>query len=53
MNKKLSCSQKRNLYSSNVNCQNNPVIPVITYNNVEDQKSLILKSNKGKAGIYR
>lgn len=30
-----------------------PVTPVVTYNNIEDEKSLILLSNKGKSGIYR
>lgn len=29
------------------------VIPLVTYNNIEDQKTLILENNKGKTGIYR
>ncbi len=29
------------------------VIPLIVYNNVETEKTLILKDNKGKTGIYR
>jgi group I intron endonuclease len=31
----------------------NSIIPVITYIRIKDQKSLILKDNKGKTGIYR
>jgi hypothetical protein len=51
MLKKLN---KRNFHITGykANIANNKVIPVITYNNIEDQKSLILKNNKGKTGIY-
>lgn len=30
-----------------------PIIPVIMYRNLENQKYIILKDNKNKAGIYR
>lgn len=29
------------------------IVPVIVYTKIEDQKSLILKDNKNKAGVYR
>ena len=31
----------------------NSVIPLIIYNDIESQKFLIFKDNKGKTGIYR
>lgn len=42
-------------FNSTIKANNkyNAVIPLVTYNNIENQKVLILKSNKGKAGIYR
>jgi GIY-YIG catalytic domain/NUMOD1 domain len=32
---------------------NNVITPVLTYNNLEECKSSILKENKGKSGVYR
>lgn len=39
-------------YYSTLNVGNS-VTPMITYKNIEDQKSSILTDNKGKGGIYR
>jgi hypothetical protein len=33
--------------------KHNPIIPLVTYNEIENQKDLILNNNKGKSGIYR
>ena len=51
MLKKLN---KRNFHNTGykANIGNSKVIPVITYINIEGQKSLILNNNKGKTGIY-
>lgn len=37
----------------NINSSHNFLIPKVIYNNIETQKVLILKDNKGKSGIYR
>jgi hypothetical protein len=29
------------------------IIPVVTYNNMDKNKSFILSENKGKSGVYR
>src|ERR1700744_1045992 len=33
--------------------KNNIIIPAVTYINIEEYKSSILKDNRGKSGIYR
>jgi group I intron endonuclease len=32
---------------------NNKIIPIVTYNNMDINKSIIYKENRGKSGIYR
>lgn len=32
---------------------NSPIVPIVQYSNVTENKSLIIKENKGKAGVYR
>jgi len=45
---------KRTLNSgTNLNNLHNSVIPLVIYNNIETEKTSILKDNKGKTGIYR
>jgi hypothetical protein len=39
--------------SSNAPNNNTPITPAAFYPNAKDQKSKILRDNKGKAGIYR
>lgn len=35
------------------NNNNSNVVPIVSYINANTNKSLILKENKGKCGIYR
>jgi group I intron endonuclease len=37
----------------NNNCNNIPIIPIITYDNVFINKSTILEENRSKSGVYR
>ena len=39
--------------SAKLNDKDNSVTPLLIYDDIEAQKSLILKDNKGKAGVYR
>ena len=39
--------------NKNNNLNKTKLIPVVTYTNAEEYKSLILKENKSKSGIYR
>jgi hypothetical protein len=50
--KKLFFLQIRTLCFKS-NYENNLIIPLIVYNNIEAEKISILKNNKGKTGIYR
>jgi group I intron endonuclease len=50
--KNLPLLQIRTLHSKS-NSENSCVIPLIVYNNINDEKVSILKNNKGKTGIYR
>jgi GH15 family glucan-1,4-alpha-glucosidase len=50
-NKKFNIKNKSNINSNN--CTNTPLIPIITYNNVDTNKCTILEENKGKSGVYR
>jgi hypothetical protein len=36
-----------------LNDKHDLVIPLIVYNNVETEKTSILRDNKGKTGVYR
>ncbi len=54
INNKKYCINKRTFHIAILlRDWHNPIIPVVTYNNIEEQKTLILENNKGKAGIYR
>jgi len=37
----------------NINMNNNNIIPMVTYNNINVNKFSIISNNKGKSGIYR
>ena len=50
--KKLFFLQIKTSYSKS-NYNNNSIIPLVIYNNIETEKASILKDNKGKTGIYR
>ena len=53
-NNREYCIKKRTFHITIIlNDWHNPIVPVITYNNIEEQKTLILENNKGKAGVYR
>ena len=43
---------KKALMIKNKNSSNS-MIPIIIYKDIKNQKSIILKDNKNKAGIYR
>lgn len=48
-------NNKSNLYNNinNNNYNNTPVIPIITYDNVDTNKCTILEENINKSGVYR
>jgi hypothetical protein len=49
-------NNKFNLNNNNIksnNCNSTPVIPIITYNNVDRNKCTILEENINKSGVYR
>ena len=50
-NNKFNLNSKSNI--NNNNCTNIPIIPIITYNNIDTNKCIILEENKNKSGIYR
>jgi excinuclease UvrABC nuclease subunit len=50
-NNKFNLNNKSNIKSNN--CINTPIIPIITYINVDTNKSTILEENRNKSGVYR
>jgi len=51
---KLNYLNKKAFHNSmKIKNWNNPITPLVVYNDIKTQKILILKNNKGKAGIYR
>lgn len=48
---KFSTKNNSSIYSNN--CDNTPIIPIITYDNIDTNKCSILEENKNKSGVYR
>lgn len=50
-NNKFSPKNNSNMNSNN--CNNTPIIPIITYDNVDTNKCSIIEENINKSGVYR
>jgi GIY-YIG catalytic domain len=48
---KFSPKNNSNIYGNN--CDNAPIIPIITYDNIDTNKCSIIEENKNKSGVYR
>lgn len=51
MKKKFNINNSSDINSNN--CNNTPVIPIITYNSVDRNKYSIIEENRNKSGVYR
>ena len=50
-NNKFSPNNSGNI--NNDNCNNTATVPIITYANVDTNRSTIFKENRNKSGVYR
>jgi hypothetical protein len=53
MRKEMNSKVKNSFNNNNNNSSSSNIVPIVSYINVDMDKFIICKENKGKCGIYR